>query len=123
LTGNLEVDSLTATEGIKELFAIGFELTLVICVDEELLSFKDIGCVVCLGIIGDEPINETKGESGRTEENRENLGDIRTLRIEALETLYDEFLLAVDLSTASLGIGIKTNHVFLIGGEDFGHLV
>jgi hypothetical protein len=29
----------------------------------------------------------------------------------------------VDLSTASLGIGIKTNHVFLIGGEDFGHLV
>jgi len=123
LTGNLEVDSLTAAEGIKELLAVRLQLTLVICVDEELLSFKNVRCVVCLRIVGDKPVNETEGESGRAEENGENLGDIRTLRIEALETLYNEFLFTVDLSTASLGIGIKTNHVFLIGGEDFGHLV
>jgi len=123
LSRNLEVDSLAPAEGIKELLAVRLQLALVICVDEELLSFKDIGCVVCLGIVGDEPVNEAEGEGGRTEENRENLGDIRTLCIKTLETLYNEFLLAVDLSTASLRIGIKPNHVFLVGAQDLSHLL
>jgi len=123
LTGHLEVDSLTTAEGIKEFLTVRLQLTLVICVDEELLSLKDVRRIVCLGIIGDEPINETEGESGRSEENGENLGDIRTLGVETLETLYNELLLAVDLSTASLWIRIKTNHVFLVGVEDLGHLV
>ena len=119
----MEVDPLTAAEGIKEFLTVRLQLTLVICVDEELLPLKNVCRVMCLGIIGDKPVNETEGESRRAEENRENLGDIRTLGVEALKTLYNEFLLAVDLSTASLRIRIKTNHVFLIGGEDIGHLV
>ncbi len=120
MTGNLEVDSLAATEGIKELFAIGFQLALVIGVDKELLSFKDVGCVVCLGVVCHEPVNESKGEGGCSEENGENLVDVCALRIEALETVYNEFLLAVDLSTASLRIGVKTNHVSR--ACDVGHL-
>jgi hypothetical protein len=32
-------------------------------------------------------------------------------------------LFAVDLSTASLRIRIKADHVFLVGVEDLGHLV
>ena len=116
----MEVDSLTATEWIEELLAIGFELALVIGVDEELLSFKDVGCVVCLGIVCDEPVNESEGEGGCAEKNGENLVDVCALRIEALETVYNEFLLAVDLSTASLGIGVKTNHVSW--ACDVGHL-
>ena len=63
----MEVDSLAATEGIKELFAIGFELALVVGVDEKLLPFKDVGCVVCLGIVCDEPVNESEGEGGCAE--------------------------------------------------------
>ncbi len=116
----MEVDSLTATEGIKELFAIGFELTFVIRVDEKLLSFKDVGCIVCLRIVCYEPVNESEGEGGCSEENGENLVDVCALRIEALETMYNEFLLAVDLSTASLGVGVKTNHVSR--ACDVGHL-
>ena len=116
----MEVDSLTATEGIKELLAIRFELALVISVDEELLSFKDVGCVMCLCIVCDKPVDESEGEGGCAEKNRENLVDVCALRIEALETVYNEFLLAMDLSTASLGIGIKTNHVSW--ACDFGHL-
>ena len=116
----MEVDSLAATEGIKELFAICFQLALVIGVDEELLSFKDVGCVVCLGVVCHEPVNESEGEGGCSEENGENLVDVCALRIEALETVYNEFLLTVDLSTASLGIGVKTNHVSR--GCDVGHL-
>jgi len=123
LTGHLEVNTLTTAEGIKEFLTVRLQLTLVVRVDEELLPFKDICCVMCLGIIGDEPVNEAEGESGRAEENGENLGDIRTLSVEALKTLYNELLLAVDLSTASLRIRIKTNHVFLVGGEDISHLV
>jgi hypothetical protein len=123
LTGHLEVDPLTTAEGIKEFLTVRLQLTLVVRVDEELLSLKDIGCVMCLGLIRNEPINEAEGESGCSEENGENLGNIRTLGVETLETLYNELLLAVDLSTASLWIRIKTNHVFLVGVEDLGHLV
>jgi len=123
LTGNLEVDSFTTAEGIKEFLAVRLQLTLVIRVDEKLLPLENIRCVVCLGVVGDEPVNETEGESGRAEENRENLSNIRTLRIEALKTLYNEFLLAMDLSTASLRIRIKPNHVFLVGVQDLSHLL
>ena len=75
---------------------------------------------MCLRIVCDEPVNESEGEGGCAEKNGENLVDVCALRIEALETVYNEFLLAVDLSTASLGIGVKTNHVSW--ACDVGHL-
>ena len=120
VAGNLKHDALTPTEGVEQLLGIGLQLGLVVVVDQDLLAGQNIGDVVLLCIVCDKPVYESEGEGGCAEKNRENLVDVCALRIEALETVYNEFLLAMDLSTASLGIGIKTNHVSW--ACDFGHL-
>ena len=44
----LEIDALSTAKRIKELLAIGLELTLVIQIDEKFLTIQDIGSTVSL---------------------------------------------------------------------------
>ena len=59
-TTNLEADTLTTTERVEETLRIGLELTLVMEVNHKLRGFQRIADVEFLGIIRDEPIDQTK---------------------------------------------------------------
>ena len=66
LAADLETDALTATEGIKEPLRIRLEFALVVEMDHKLatgvrrLIGQRITNIELLGIIGDEPVNETQ---------------------------------------------------------------
>ena len=57
ITGNLKHDSFPSAEGVEELLGIGFELRLIVVVDEELLASENIGNVVLFRIVCHEPVD------------------------------------------------------------------
>jgi hypothetical protein len=62
---SMEVDTGPTTEGIKHLLAIRLEMGLVCEVDNDMLSgLGDVGHIVELGIVGDKPVQNTKGDIG-----------------------------------------------------------
>jgi len=106
---NLEIDSLTAAKGIKEFLAVGFQLALVVPVDQELLAVQNIIRGVSLGVIGNKPINYSKTDFRGALEHGDNLGDVIHCCIETLKRIYDEFLLTVNLASAGLRVRVVAN--------------
>jgi len=107
---DLEHDALTPTEGVKQLFAVGLQLRFVVRIDEELLPIHYIGDVVLLGIVGDEPVNETQRYLGCALEESEHLVLVLAGRVETLQAAHDQLLFAVYLATPRLGIRILLNN-------------
>ena len=63
---------------------------------------------MCLGVVGNKPINYAKADVRGTLKHRDNLCDIFAIRIKALERVNNEFLLTVNLSTTGLGVRLIT---------------
>ena len=59
MSWDLETDTLTSAEGIKEFLAIRLELVLVVHVDNEFLAVENVGNGVNLGVVCHEPVNQT----------------------------------------------------------------
>ena len=62
LTANLKTDALTAAEGIKQPFRIGLELSFIMKVHHELTVLQQVTDVEFLGIVRDEPVNQTEAD-------------------------------------------------------------
>ena len=73
---NLEIDTLSATERVKEFLAVGLELTLVVPVNQKLLAIQNIVRGMSLGVIGNKPINYSKTDFRSALEHGNNLSDI-----------------------------------------------
>ena len=63
---------------------------------------------MCLGVVGNKPINYTKTDVRGTLKHRDDLRDICAICIKTLERVNNEFLLAVNLSTTGLGVWLIT---------------
>jgi len=56
----MEVNTVMATEGVKHLLAIGFQMGLVRKVHNDMApGFRDVRHIVLLGIVGDKPVEDT----------------------------------------------------------------
>ena len=72
-----------------------------------------------LGVVGDEPVNKTEGGIGCTLEQLNNVFLVIARRIELLQAVHDELLLAMNLSATGLWVRIhchnrKIVHLVLI---------
>lgn len=66
----VEVYARPTAEWIKHLLTVGLEMRLVCQIHNHVLSgFRNVGHVVLLGIIGDEPIQNAQGNIGLVSEN------------------------------------------------------
>ena len=81
---NLKIDSLAATERIKEFLTVGLQLAFVVPVDQKLLAIEDIISRMSLGIIGNKPINYSKADFRRSLKHSNNLSDVVNRCIEPL---------------------------------------
>lgn len=61
LTAHLETDPLATAKRIEESLAIGLELTLIVEMNEKLTAIEGVGHVKLLGVVRDEPIDQTEG--------------------------------------------------------------
>jgi hypothetical protein len=107
ISGYLETNALATTKGIKQFFAVGLQLVLVIHIHDEFLAIQDIGSAIRLAIIRDEPVDEAKTYLARALKKIHNFVDICASPVETLETGNNEFLLAMNLLLTSLGIWIN----------------
>ena len=57
-----EHNTLSATEGVKELLGIGLQLTLVAHIDHKLLAIQEITDCMPLRIVRDEPVDQTQAD-------------------------------------------------------------
>jgi len=73
---NLKIDTLSATKGIKEFLAVGFQLTLIVSIDQKLLAIQNIIRGVSLGVIGNKPINYSKTNFRSALKHCDDLGDV-----------------------------------------------
>ena len=70
---------------------------------------ENVGNVVLLGVVRDKPINQPQGNIRRALEQFHDLLLVIALRIEALKTAYNEFLLAMNLPLTGLWIWLNAN--------------
>lgn len=107
---DLEHNALTPAEGVEQLFAVGFQLRLVVRIDKELLAIYYIGDVVLFGIVCDKPVDEAQGYLGCSLKEPEHLFLVLASRIETLQAADDQLLFAVYLATPRLWIWILMNN-------------
>ncbi len=100
LATDLEADALATAKRIKKALRIRLELTLVMEVDHELtrrrVFCQGIADIELLGIIRDEPVDETETDCARPCQNGEHLFQPPRLVVEVLEPADDEILFALD---------------------------
>jgi hypothetical protein len=106
LAANLETDSFTTAEWIKQTLGIGLEFALVMEMYHELAFFVEITDVEFLGIIRHEPVYEAETDGRLTGENREDFLKSPRLIIEILKPADNEILLALDAVLECLACGV-----------------
>ncbi len=73
LPRNLEHNSLTPAEGIKQFFTVCLQLRLIVRIHEELLVVKNIRDIMLLRIVRNEPVNQAQGNLRRALQKFEHL--------------------------------------------------
>ena len=121
LAADLETDALTATERIEEPLRIRFEFALVVEMNHKLtagvrrLIGQRITNIELLGIIGDEPVDETQTHRRCSCQNRQNLGQSPRLVVKLLEPADNEILFALNAVLQCLALRIHLFFVWLVG--------
>ncbi len=92
-----------ATEGIKQFLGEGFELAFVVQIYNELLAVQKICYMMFLGIVGYEPINQTKADVAFSLENGDQLINVRSGTVKTLKAHNQELFAAGDLSLPCIG--------------------
>ena len=93
---DLEADAFTTAERIKETLGIRLEFALIMEMDHELRGILGIADVELLGIVGDEPVDQTKADGGCPGQDRQNGLQPTRLVVEVLEPTDDEILFALN---------------------------
>jgi len=96
VAANLETNTVATAEWIKEPFGIRLELALIMKVDHELAIVHRIGHVKLLGIVRDEPVDETETDRRSATQNGQDFLQAPRLIIEILEPADNEVLLTLD---------------------------
>ena len=93
---NLERNALAAAEWVEEALTVGFELALVLEVDDELAAVQRVPDVVLFGVVGDEPLDDAEADGcGARQKGHDGL-DAPGLIVEILQPADDEILLALN---------------------------
>ncbi len=114
LTADLEADTLTTAEGIKETLGIRLEFTLVVEVDQELTGRsvrgfdQGVGHIELLGVVRDEPVDQAETHRRGARQNWENLLQSPRLVVEVLEPTNNEILFALNAALQSLACGVHS---------------
>ena len=93
---DLEADALTAAKRIEEALGIRLEFALIMEMDHELCGILRIADVELLGIVGDEPVDQTEADGGCPGQDRQNSFQPTRLVVEVLEPTDNEILFALD---------------------------
>ena len=93
---DLEADTLTTAERIEEPLGICLEFALIMEMDHELRGILGIADVELFGIVGDEPVDQTKADGGCPGQDREDGLQPTRLVVEVLEPTDNEILFALD---------------------------
>ena len=101
---DLETDTFTPAEGIKEFLAIRLELVLVVHVDNEFLAVENVGNGVDLGVVCHEPVNQTQAYFASSLQEFDDFIQVLATAVKTLEAGDNEFLFAVDLLLSRLRI-------------------
>ena len=118
LAADLEADALATAKRIEEALRIRLEFTLVMEVDHELtrrrVFCQGIADVELLGIVRDEPVDQTETHGARAGQNGQHLFQSPRLVVEVLEPADDEILFALDavLHGLTLILVLRRLHVW-----------
>ena len=93
---DLEANAFTTAERIKETLGIRLEFALVVEMYHELCGVLGIADVELLGIVGDEPIDQTEADGRCPGQHRKDGFESTRLVVEVLEPTDDEILFALD---------------------------
>jgi hypothetical protein len=116
LAADLERDAFATTEGVEEALAVRLELAFVLEVDDELLIIEKIADIELLGVVRDEPLDNTETHGGGTCQKGSNLLNAPRLIIEILEPANNKLLFSLNTAFRSSTCGVHScSHRYSIG--------
>ena len=96
LSADLKRDAFAAAERIKETLAVCLEFALVLEMYNKLLIVEEIADIEFLGVVRDEPFNNTETDRCRASQKRRDLLNASRLVVEILEPTDDKVLLTLN---------------------------